>query len=170
MEIEEDDIEQYNREFQRKRWEKKKAEEEENLRKRKKTFQQLRVINIFILLFALLLEIDDRLPRKVSTEIGERSWTISNDYRHRQRTSGPRHITYLGMVKTNRRVIAVYNGFSRMYPSSSVDSIPLIIFTTPILRTPRTAEYTVGGQTYQSTVYNTVYETYLYFPAHTTYF
>src|SRR5437868_1953461 len=73
----EDPVEAYKREFQRKRFEKEKDARERQIRADRNIFKIVHTITLPILAFAMFLIVDDLLPSNVYHEVAEMGWQES---------------------------------------------------------------------------------------------
>lgn len=132
---EEDPIEAYKREFKRKRWEKEQAAKERRVKREMITYRVMGAVAFPMLAFALILVLDNVLPRRVYQEPGLAGW--------QERIGGYRRSrgVLISYMETPHFFMQVPHELHVNYPYYDVDKPPLTIAATPIFDIARSVSY-----------------------------
>lgn len=151
VELEEDPIETYKREFQRKRWEKAEAGKAIRLARAKTTYKVVRILTFPILVFAVILLMDDFLPPNAYDEIPISGW--------QDRLPGAKYSRgeLVSYMETSNYFIRVPHQFHLAYPYYDENKPPVRIFTTPILDIPRNLHCSFEGQSWRMDLPGTIH-------------
>jgi hypothetical protein len=152
----EDPVEAYKREFQRKRFEKEKDARKRQIRAERKIFKFVHTITLPILAFAMFLIVDDLLPSNVYHEVAEMGWQESAG-------KGVRKV-YTTYMQTASFVVAVPAELHLDYPYYEQHKEALTIRASSMLNIPQTIEVVINGNLYQTDALYTIYS--MFIPLH----
>lgn len=141
MEVhEQDPVEAYNREFQRKRWEKEQAAEARKMQWERKAFRIARFLAYPIAVFAFVLVADRYLPRDLYHEVGVMGW----QERGHAKRKPPLH----SYMQTKSFAFAAPHEAHLNYPYYEADKPVITISVTPIFKVPLHATFTLKDRVY----------------------
>jgi hypothetical protein len=150
-EVEEDPVEAYKREFKRKRREEEKRKKEQRLKWEMLLYKSMRFVCFPIFAFAILLVVDDFLPRVTYNEVAERGW-------QERRSGSRRHQGPLSSyIHTQHFTLSVPDNVVLEYPFTDDKKPPLKISATPIFRVPRDVSYTLNYTDNYFGIYGTIH-------------
>ncbi len=136
---EEDPVEAYKREFQRKRWEKEQAAKARRLRGEQQAHRIARFLTFPIAVFAIILLLDKYLPRDVYHEVAELGW--------QERGSG-KHPELYSYMQTKSFTFVVPHEAHLDYPYYDANKPVITIKVTPIFKIPLQASFTLSEYFY----------------------
>jgi DnaJ-domain-containing protein 1 len=151
IEFEEDPIEAYKREFQRKRWEKAQAEQAKRHAREITTYKVVRIVTFPIFFFAVILLLDDFLPRNAYDDIPIAGW--------QERLPGSKYSRgeLVSYMKTPNFYFRIPHSFHLAYPYYDEIKPPVKIFTTPLLNIPRHVYCSFDGYDWTMEVPGTIH-------------
>jgi hypothetical protein len=136
---EEDPVELYNREFQRKRWEAAQVAKTRKIKRERLAHRFARYCSFPIIIFAFILLLDKYLPTNIHNEVAELGWQA--------RGSGKHPILY-SYMQTKSFTFVVPHKAHLDYPYYDESKPILKIEVTPIFNVPIHASYTLGDYLY----------------------
>jgi hypothetical protein len=151
MQLEEEDpVEAYKREFQRKRWQKEQEAKKRRIEIERQTHRIGRYLACPIAVFAFVLLLDKYLPANIYNEVAEMGWQESI---HQKR--GP--TIYISYMQTETFVFTVPADAHLNYPYYDTDKPPIKIDVTPIFNIPVHVSYTLGEYFYSFEIPETIH-------------
>jgi hypothetical protein len=146
----EDPAEVYKREFKWKRWQREKQEQEETAAHEADVIRVMRLVNIPILVFAILLTIDRLLPTVIYEE---QMLEATKESRTGKRTSDE-----YSFIRTAHFSMNFNKNMYVYFDSFAADTIMVKVELSPIFKVPRRASYFYDNAISSGDVVNTMHD------------